>query len=48
MLATEIIRTKRDRGRLSEAQIQAFVRGLVDGSWSEGPVAALEIGRAHV
>ena len=41
MLATEIIRTKRDRGRLSEAQIQAFVRGLVDGSWSEGPVAAL-------
>ena len=41
MLATEIIRTKRDRGRLGDAQVQAFVRGLVDGSWSEGQVAAL-------
>ena len=41
MLATEIIGTKRDRGCLSEPQVQAFVRGLVDGSWSEGQVAAL-------
>ena len=41
MLATEIIRTKRDRGCLSAPQLQAFVRGLVDGSWSEGQVAAL-------
>ena len=41
MLAQEIIRTKRDGQALSEAQIQAFVRGLVDGSWSEGQVAAL-------
>jgi thymidine phosphorylase len=41
MLAQEIIRAKRDGGALSEAQIQAFVRGLVDGSWSEGQVAAL-------
>ena len=41
MLPAEIIRTKRDRGALSAAQLQAFVRGLVDNSWSEGQVAAL-------
>ena len=41
MLPAEIIRTKRDRQRLSTAQIQAFVQGLVDDSWSEGQVAAL-------
>ena len=41
MLPAEVIRSKRDRGALSEAQIDAFVRGLVDGSWSEGQVAAL-------
>ncbi|NBS95415.1 MAG: thymidine phosphorylase, partial [Betaproteobacteria bacterium] len=36
-----IIAAKRDREILSDAQIQAFVRGLVDESWSEGQVAAL-------
>ncbi|MEH0164443.1 thymidine phosphorylase [Roseateles microcysteis] len=41
MLAQEIIRAKRDGHALNEAQIQNFVRGLVDGSWSEGQVAAL-------
>jgi thymidine phosphorylase len=41
MLPAEIIRTKRDGGALHEAQIQAFVLGLVDGSWSEGQCAAL-------
>jgi thymidine phosphorylase len=41
MLAQEIIRTKREGLALDEAQIQHFVRGLVDGSWSEGQVAAL-------
>jgi thymidine phosphorylase len=41
MLAQEIIRTKRDGQRLSVAQIQHFVQGLVDGSWSEGQAAAL-------
>lgn len=41
MLAQEIIRHKRDGQRLSEAQIQQFVRGLLDGSWSEGQIAAL-------
>lgn len=41
MLAQEIIRTQRDGHPLSTVQIQHFVRGLVDGSWSEGQVAAL-------
>ncbi|MFG6439572.1 thymidine phosphorylase [Roseateles sp. LKC17W] len=41
MLAQEIIRTKRDGQALNEAQINHFVRGLVDNSWSEGQVAAL-------
>jgi len=41
MLAQEIIRIKRDGGRLDAAQIDAFVTGLVDGGWSEGQAAAL-------
>lgn len=41
MLAQEIIRTKRQKGQLSPAQIQSFVQGLTDESWSEGQVAAL-------
>ena len=41
MLPAEIIRTKRDKHALSTPQIQAFVQGLVDDSWSEGQVAAL-------
>lgn len=41
MLAQEIIRAKREGRALDEAQIGHFVRGLVDGSWSEGQVAAL-------
>lgn len=41
MLAQEIIRTKRDGHRLSTAQIQHFVQGLVDGSWSDAQVAAM-------
>jgi len=41
MLAQEIIRTKRNGGTLSAAQIQSFVKGLTDESWSEGQVAAL-------
>nr|WP_198674635.1 thymidine phosphorylase [Rhodoferax ferrireducens] len=41
MLAQEIIRHKRDGHSLQRAQIDAFVRGLVDGSWSEGQAAAL-------
>ncbi len=41
MLAQEIIRRKRDGQRLQRAHIDAFVRGLVDGSWSEGQAAAM-------
>ena len=37
----EIIRTKRDGGALAGADIAAFVRGLVDGSWSDAQAAAL-------
>jgi thymidine phosphorylase len=41
LLPQEIIRAKRDGAVLDAPQIQAFVRGLVDGSWSEGQAAAL-------
>ena len=41
MLAQEIIRIKRDGGTLQRAHIDAFVAGLVDGTWSEGQAAAL-------
>lgn len=41
LLPAEVIRAKRDRHALAPAQIEAFVRGLTDGSWSEGQVAAL-------
>ena len=41
MLAQEIIRTKRDGLALSMPQIESFVHGLTDNSWSEGQVAAL-------
>lgn len=41
MLAQEIIRIKRDGHTLDRAHIDHFVRGLVDGSWSEGQAAAL-------
>jgi len=41
MLAQEIIRKKRDGHALQVTEIDRFVRGLVDGSWSEGQVAAL-------
>jgi thymidine phosphorylase len=41
MLAQEIIRTKRDGQGLDDAQIDAFVHGLVDGSWSDAQCAAL-------
>ena len=37
----EIIRRKRDGGTLDAGEIGAFVQGLVDGSFTEGQVAAL-------
>ena len=41
MLAQEIIRHKRDGRVLDRAQIDAFVAGLVDASWSESQAAAM-------
>ena len=41
MLAQEIIRLKRDGHTLERTHIDHFVKGLVDGSWSEGQAAAL-------
>jgi len=41
MLAQEIIRLKRDGHTLERSHIDSFVKGLVDGSWSEGQAAAL-------
>jgi len=41
LLPAEVIRAKRDGGRLDEAQIQAFVQGLVDGGWADAQAAAL-------
>ncbi|MDH4060094.1 MAG: thymidine phosphorylase [Aquincola sp.] len=40
-LPAETIRAKRDGRALSVAQIEGFVRGLVDRHWSEGQAAAL-------
>ena len=40
MLAQEVIRKKRDGGRLDTDEIRFLVRGLTDGSISEGQIAA--------
>ena len=40
MLPQEIIRRKGRAQTLDTTEIQAFVRGLVDRSWSEGQIAA--------
>ncbi|MBY0613487.1 MAG: thymidine phosphorylase [Beijerinckiaceae bacterium] len=40
MLPQEVIRIKRDGGRLAETEIAAFVEGLTSGSISEGQAAA--------
>lgn len=40
MLPQEIIRRKRDRQRLNEAEIGAFVAGMTSGGVSEGQIAA--------
>src|SRR3954453_13003269 len=41
MLPQEVIRKKRDGGELEPAEIAFFVRGLTDGSITEGQAAAL-------
>ena len=40
-LNQEIVRKKRDGGALSAEEIQFFVRGITDGSVTEGQIAAL-------
>ncbi|GEO37220.1 thymidine phosphorylase [Skermanella aerolata] len=40
MLPQEIIRVKRDGGRLNEAQIQRFIQGVTSGAVTEGQIAA--------
>ncbi|MDK1492369.1 thymidine phosphorylase [Sinorhizobium sp. 7-81] len=40
MLPQEVIRQKRDGGQLNAAEIAGFVKGIADGSISEGQVAA--------
>lgn len=40
MLPQELIRKKRDGARLDAAEIEAFVRGITDGSVTEGQAAA--------
>jgi thymidine phosphorylase len=40
MLPQEIIRIKRDGGRLSEEQIQRFIQGVTSGAVTEGQIAA--------
>ncbi len=41
MTPAEIIAVKRDGGALTPAHIGNFVRGLADGSWTEGQAAAM-------
>jgi thymidine phosphorylase len=41
MLATETIRVKRDGGSLDVEQINNFVKGVVNNTWSDGQVAAM-------
>ena len=40
MLPQEIIRTKRDGGKLTRGEVKDFIQGLTDGAISEGQVAA--------
>ncbi len=40
-LPQELIRIKRDGGALGEVQVQAFVQGLTDRSWSDAQCAAM-------
>src|SRR6478735_5131596 len=37
----EIVRRKRDRQRLADGEIAAFVLGVVDGSWGDAQVGAM-------
>ncbi len=41
MLATEILRAKRDGAALSTAQVEAFAQGLASGAWSDAQCGAM-------
>ncbi len=41
MLAKEVIRKKRDGGEMTRAEIDFLIRGITDGSMTEGQVAAM-------
>jgi pyrimidine-nucleoside phosphorylase len=41
MTPQEIIRKKRDRGKLSREQIDAFINGVCDSSWADYQISAL-------
>ena len=41
MLIQEIIRKKRDKQTLSPEEIQFYIKGVTDGSISEGQIAAM-------
>ncbi len=41
MLPAELIALKRDGGTLADAQIEAFARGLADGSWADAQAGAM-------
>ena len=41
MLIQEIIRKKRDKQVLSKEEIQFYIKGVTDGSISEGQIAAM-------
>ncbi|HZH25720.1 MAG TPA: thymidine phosphorylase [Azospirillaceae bacterium] len=43
MLPQEIIRKKRDGGTLAPAEIEAYVRGVTDGTVTEGQIAAFSM-----
>ena len=43
MLTQELIRIKRDKGILSDAQIRQYITGVTDGSVGEGQVAAMSM-----
>ncbi|MFM8979653.1 MAG: thymidine phosphorylase [Planctomycetia bacterium] len=40
-LPAEVIEAKREGRELSSAQVQAFARGIVDGSWADAQVGAM-------
>ena len=48
MIAQEIIKKKRDNQSLSLEEIQLFVNGLIDGSFSDQQIAAMSLSLIHI